>query len=185
MFILLFTYIIKTCKTPISKPSLTEIETIHDTFYTKKDTVFQDIPFIRYKDTGSIKTFLDTFVFIDSSCDFYKSQLVKLAKLYSTKNIYNDTILIDTFGYVNIVDTVLFNNLQNRTYHLNYAFTTKIVNNKNPFWYAGGSVYTNKKQAGLNATFGYVSSKRNMYNANVLMLNNNVYYGLGFNKAIR
>ena len=57
----------------------------------------------------------------------YPGLLIKyneLVKLLLSKNIYADTLKLDTLGYVAIADTIQENKLQNRGIHYNYKIPT-------------------------------------------------------------
>ena len=84
----------------------------------------------------------------------YPGLLVKyneLVKLLLSKNIYADTVKLDTLGYVAIADTIQENKLQNRGIHYNYkipTITEKITITKQApkrnQLYVGGGINTNK-----------------------------------------
>jgi len=84
----------------------------------------------------------------------YPGLLIKyneLVKLLLSKNIYADTLKLDTLGYVAIADTIQENKLQNRGIHYNYkipTITEKITITKQApkrnQLYVGAGINTNK-----------------------------------------
>ncbi len=89
--------------------------------------------------------------------DDLKAQYESLAKLYSARNIYKDTIKLDSIGYIALIDTVQYNQLDKRKYHYNYSIpvVTKYVQNPpRRQVYIGGGIAMNtvlvpQVQAGL------------------------------------
>jgi hypothetical protein len=78
-------------------------------------------------------------------------KLDTLIELYSMKNIYNDSIKIDTFGYVNVTDTVQENKLLGRSFITNIVIPEKTVTITNTIYpkpirqfYIGGGISGNR-----------------------------------------
>lgn len=66
----------------------------------------------------------------DTSYETLKRQFTKLSKDYTTRNIYKDTLDLDSIGFVYVVDSVQFNTLSKRNYTYSYKLPTitKTVN---------------------------------------------------------
>lgn len=92
------TYIIKT-KTITKKVHIASTDSSYD--------VTKDIKFIP-----------------DTSYEVLKRQFTKLSKDYTTKNIYKDSLVLDSVGFVYINDTVQFNTLSKRNYTYSYKLPT-------------------------------------------------------------
>lgn len=79
-----------------------------------------------------------------------------LVKELTAKNIYRDSVLLDSIGYVVVKDTVQFNKLQKRTYDYKYKIpeintTTTITKYAAPTrqLYFGGGIGKNNVQGGM------------------------------------
>lgn len=93
-----------------------------DTVYSVKDTViYRTVPV--YK-TIPLTTPLPPALVPSKNCDSLKSQFITLVKEHTDKNIYADSIAIDSFGYVHLTDTVQFNKLGKRTFRYDYKIPT-------------------------------------------------------------
>jgi hypothetical protein len=124
----------------------------------------------------------------DTSYPKLKEQYDALVVAYLAKNIYADTLKLDTLGYVAIADTLQKNELQNRSYKYNYKIPTihttttitKYAPSKGALFMGGG--VTGNKQIELQTIQGGVlyKSKRDKIFGLHIGLNNNsqVIYGL-------
>ena len=109
--------------------------------------------------------------------------------MHTARNMYIDTILIDTFGKVFIYDTVQFNKLGRRGILKNYTIPVIIKYIPTPIppqgqLYVGGGLdgtYINK-QVNLNmveAGLMYKNKKDQMYGAKAMLdFKGNLYYGI-------
>lgn len=143
---------------------------IHDTAYLPSDTIYK----------------------VDTSCEVTKGRFVKLVKSHVAKNIYVDTLRIDTIGYVKIYDTIQFNKLQGRGIKYRLVIPNKIEYVKVPAdpkrqLYVGGGLMADgtsiaKKSLILNAAelgLLYKNKKDQMYGAKAQVdFKGNVSYGL-------
>lgn len=139
-----------------------------DTVYSVKDTVI-------YRNVPVYKTIKPTLPlpaeFIPSKQpDTLKSQFNKLVDAHVVKNIYKDSIAIDSFGYVYITDTVQFNKLGKRTFTEKYKIpvVTKTVTEQAPpkrQLYIGGTIGINNVFTIDNASAGllYKNKKDQIY----------------------
>jgi hypothetical protein len=131
----------------------------------------------------------DPIYMLDTSCDLVKERFQKVVKAHTTKNMYIDTILIDSFGKVFIYDTVQFNTLGARKIAKNYAIPiitktiTTIIPPKRQLYIGGGldGTYINKQvnltmvQAGVM----YKNKKDQIYGVNAQIdSKGNLSYGL-------
>jgi hypothetical protein len=105
--------------TPCDSTSTTLIKT--DTVY--RDVVKTDIKKVKVflHDTTYVK---ETWMVADSNYGKLKHQFEDLVDLYASRNIYRDTINIDTIGNLVVIDTITHNNLRLRTYNHNYKIPT-------------------------------------------------------------
>lgn len=88
---------------------------VHDSLIIKKVPVKETI--------YDIDTLPPQYI-ADTNYPRLKAQYDELVKLFLSKNIFADTVKLDTLGYVAIADTVQENKLQNRGVHYNYKIPT-------------------------------------------------------------
>jgi hypothetical protein len=142
---------------------------IHDTLVTPSDTIYK----------------------VDTNCEITKARFIKLVKAHVARNIYVDTIRIDTLGYVHIYDTIQFNKLQGRGMKYRVVIPNQIQYVKVPAdpkrqLYVGGGLMADgtaiNKGLILNAAevgLLYKNKKDQMYGAKAQVdLKGNVSYGL-------
>jgi hypothetical protein len=144
MGVLLLVIFLQRCETgePITPvPPTTKIDTVwvkHDSvIYSKPKviTVIKEVPEIQYvPDTSYSKLVIQ-----------YKS----LVDLCTAKNVYSDTLKIDSIGYVNVLDTISKNRIQGRRfkYDLKYPVITKTITLQAPpktQVYIGGGLQGNQ-----------------------------------------
>lgn len=116
---------------------------------TKKLTVYK---------TDTVRLEGDT-IFIPSEVkEELKEQFNNLALQFSNRHIYEDTLLIDSIGYVCINDTVQYNLLQNRTFTYNYKIPTIKETIIKPQLYYGFQVNFNFLSGGIS-----YQKKNNIY----------------------
>lgn len=128
----------------------------------------------------------DPIYMLDTSCDIVKERFQKLVKLHTTKNMYIDTILIDTFGKIYVYDTVQFNTLGNRGIVKNYTIpiitrTIKVPAEPKRQLYVGGGLLATKDLMINAAELGliYKTKKDQMYGVKAqLDFKGNLSYGL-------
>ena len=151
---------------------------IHDSIITKKMTVKETI--------YDIDTLPPQYI-PDTNYPALKAQYELLVQQMLSKNIYADTLKLDTLGYVAIADTVQENKLQNRGIHYNYKIPTitekititKEAPKKNQV-YMGGGVNFNKTlmPQGLEVGLILKTKKDQIYNLSAGSdINGNVLYG--------
>lgn len=144
-------------------------ETTTDTVYVEKDTtIYKKGDDIVIHDTDTITRPGDTVFVPSSDCDELKAQYEELALLYKTRNIYYDSIPIDSFGYVYLLDTLQYNEFESREFTLDYSIpiiTNNTVSEPSHLLYLGGGLslgdgQINQVQLGLlykpgkNSVFG-------------------------------
>ena len=95
------------------------------------DTIWRDVVKTDYKrlkvlvrDTVALPG--DTVFIPDSNYDKLKLQYELLAKNYATRNIYRDSVQLDTLGFIVLTDTLQYNKVQSRFYEHNYKLPTVI-----------------------------------------------------------
>ena len=135
--ILLF---IERCSQP--KPDVPQPTIKHDTTYVKKDSIIHTKPKV-IKVAG--QSTIDTIYLPNPNYDKLLIQYRNLLTLYFNKNISSDTLKLDKYGKVFVLDTITKNVISGRTftYHLNIPEVTttitlppKLVNQV----YIGGSL---------------------------------------------
>jgi hypothetical protein len=95
---------------------------VYDTIWRSVvKTETKKISFIKH-DTSYVKG--DTIFVADLNYDNLKLQFNNLAKNYGARNIYRDSILLDTLGYITVLDTIQYNKVSSRTYIQNYKLPT-------------------------------------------------------------
>lgn len=116
---------------------------VHDSLIVKKMTVYKTLPPVH--DT------LPPQYIADTNYAALKVQYEKLLGLFLARNVYVDSLKLDSVGYVVVSDTVHSNKLDNRGYYYNYKIptihtTTTITKYAPPKtqMYAGGGIGGNK-----------------------------------------
>jgi hypothetical protein len=113
-------------------------------------------------------------------------KLDTLIELYSMKNIYNDSIKIDTFGYVNVTDTVQENKLLGRSFITNIVIPEKTVTITNTIYpkpkrqfYIGGGISGNKISPinSVNAGLLYKDRRDRIFGIGA-SYDGQIYYGI-------
>ena len=128
----------------------------------------------------------DPIYMFDTSCEKAKETFNKLVKKHVTRNMYIDTILIDTFGKVLVYDTVQFNQLGNRGIVKNYTIPiitryVKVPAEPKRQLYVGGGLLATKDLMINAAELGliYKTKKDQMYGVKAqLDFKGNLSYGL-------
>ena len=129
--------------------------TLHDTAWTAHDSLI--VKKLKVKEV--IHDTLPQEYIADTNYPKLKAQYDALVIAYLAKNIYADTVKLDTLGYIAVADTVYKNELQNRSYKYNYKIptvtvTTTITKQAPPkgALFMGGGVTGNKN--GLDVLHG-------------------------------
>ena len=99
-----------------------EVVTVHDTTWQVHDSLI--IKKLKIKETIYETIQTPPEYIADTSYPRLKEQYDSLVVAYLAKNIYADTLKLDTLGYVAIADTLQKNSLQNRSYKYNYKIPT-------------------------------------------------------------
>jgi len=99
--------------------------TIHDTIWKVHDSLI--VKKLKIKEV--IHDTLPPEYIADTNYPKLKAQYDALVVAYLAKNIYADTVKLDTLGYVAVADTVHKNELHGRSYKYNYKIPTVTVTN--------------------------------------------------------
>lgn len=179
---LLFTVALqnKGCNAPNLKA---DTVTLHDTAWTIHDSLI--VKKLKIKQT--IHDTLPAEYIADTNYPILKLQYEALVSAFLDKNIYTDTLKLDTLGYIAVADTVYKNELQNRSYKYNYKIptvtvTTTITKQAPPkgVLFIGGGVTGNKN--GLDVLQGgllYKSKHDKVLGLHIgINGNNQVVYGI-------
>jgi len=179
---LLFTVALqnKGCNNPNLKA---DTVTLHDTAWKIHDSLI--IKKLKVKEI--IHDTLPAEYIADTNYPKLKAQYDALVVAYLVKNIYADTVKLDTLGYVAVADTVHKNEIHGRSYKYNYKIptvtvTTTITKQAPPkgALFIGGGVTGNKN--GLELLQGgllYKSKRDKMFGLHVgINGNNQVVYGV-------
>jgi hypothetical protein len=136
-----------------------EVVTVHDTTWQVHDSLI--IKKLKVKETIYETIQTPPEYIADTSYPRLKEQYDSLVVAYLAKNIYTDTLKLDTLGYVAIADTLQKNNLQNRSYKYNYKIptihTTTTITKYAPLknqLYIGGGVIGDKTSGVENVNLG-------------------------------
>jgi len=124
VIVLMFTVTLqhKGCNAPQIKA---DTVTLHDTTWQTHDSLI--IKKLVIKNT--IHDTLPPEYIADTNYPKLKAQYDALVVSYLAKNIYADTVKLDTLGYVAVADTVHKNELLGRSYKYNYKIPTITVTN--------------------------------------------------------
>jgi len=120
----------------------------------------------------------------DTSYETLKAQFTKLSRDYTARNIYKDTLVLDSIGFVHIADSVQFNTLLNRKYTYSYKLpivtkTTTITNYAKPVrqLYAGVGI-NSLGVSSINAGVMYKSRRDQLYGLTLGVNNDQLVYGV-------
>ena len=158
---------------------------------TKIDTLWKEVHDTIKKDVPiyvSIPTKPGPEYIPSDNCDSLRKQYLVLRDKYITRNVYVDTIKIDTFGIVKVIDTVQFNRLLTRLSipDLKIPIITKettIIKKTDPVrqLYIGGNLFGNQNSLqAITPGLIYKTKKDQIYQANVgLNFDGQLTFGLG------
>jgi hypothetical protein len=133
--------------------------TVHDTLWKVHDSLI--IKKLKIKEVIHDTIQTPPEYIADTSYPKLKAQYDALVVSHLAKNIYADTVKLDTLGYVAIADTIHKNSLKNRSYKYNYKIPTvhttttitKYTPPKNQL-YIGGGMDGNKTSGLTNVNLG-------------------------------
>ena len=170
----------KGCNAPQIKA---DTVTLHDTTWQTHDSLI--IKKLVIKNT--IHDTLPPEYIADTNYPKLKAQYDALVVSYLAKNIYADTVKLDTLGYVAVADTVHKNELLGRSYKYNYKIPTITVTNTitkqapaKGALFMGGGVTGNKSGLDLlNGGLLYKSKQDKLFGLNIgINGNSQVVYGV-------
>lgn len=120
----------------------------------------------------------------DTSYETLKRQFTKLSKDYTTRNIYKDTLDLDSIGFVYVVDSVQFNTLSKRNYTYSYKLPT-ITKTVNTITYAKpvrqiyvGLGVSTLGVGSMNVGAIYKSRRDQLYGVTLSVDNDQLVYGV-------
>ena len=158
---------------------------------TKVDTLWREVHDTVTKEVPvyvSIPTKPGPEYIPSDNCDSLKQQYLSLRDKHISKNVYVDTIKIDTFGIVQVVDTLQFNKLKKRTTISDYKIPviikeTTITKPADPVrqLYIGGNLFGNRNSMQvITPGLLYKNKKDQIYQLNVgLNFDGQITFGLG------
>lgn len=158
---------------------------------TKVDTLWREVHDTVTKDVPvyvSIPTKPGPEYIPSDNCDSLRQQYLVLRDRYLVKNVYVDTIKLDTFGIVQVIDTVQFNKLKKRTRIDDYKIPviikeTTITKPADPVrqLYIGGNLFGNRNSMQvITPGLLYKNKKDQIYQLNVgLNFDGQITFGLG------
>jgi len=123
----------------------------------------------------------------DTNYPKLKAQYDALVSAFLVKNIYADTVKLDTLGYIAVADTVYKNEIYNRSYRYSYKIPTVTVTNTITKYapakgalFMGGGIAGNKNGIELlQGGFLYKSKKDKVFGLNLgINGNSQIVYGL-------
>lgn len=157
--------------------------TVHDTSWQVHDSLIVK----KMKVTETIHDTLPPEYIADTNYPKLLAQYMKLAEAHLAKNIYTDTLKLDTLGYIAVADTVQKNELLNRAYSYQYKIPTVTVTNTITKYappkgalYIGGGV-SGEKTNGINSVrtgLLYKTKKNTMFGVHAGFANNQLVYGV-------
>ncbi len=158
----------------------TKIDTV---LIEKTDTIKKEVPvYISIPSKPSIN-------YIPSdNCDSLRKQYLTLRDKHITRNVYKDTIKLDSIGMITLIDTVQFNKLLKRVTINNYQIpiitkTNTIIKQTDPKrqLYIGGNLFGDKNQLQLfTPGLIYKDKKDRMYQVNAgFNFDGSITFGLG------
>jgi hypothetical protein len=157
--------------------------TLHDTTWQVHDSLI--IKKLKIKEV--IHDTLPPEYIADTNYPKLKAQYEALVSAFLVKNIYADTVKLDTLGYVSVADTVYKNEIHNRSYRYSYKIPTVTVTNTITKYapakgalFMGGGIAGNKNGVELlQGGFLYKSKKDKVFGLNLgINGNNQIVYGV-------
>lgn len=175
----------KACKPSVEKPKADTVKivktvyiTIHDTIKTSPKIITKILPGKQ----------LPPQYIPDTNYAKLKAQFQKLVAAHLTKNVYTDTLKLDSLGTVTINDTTQFNKLGRRGYLVDLKIPKQIVNNyittpqkpvRQVYFGVGVTSTTTVSNVGLRGSLLYKDKKDNMFSPSATVLTNGiVVYGI-------
>jgi hypothetical protein len=167
------------------------IETIDEPIVlTKYDTVWKHTHDTIIKKVNVVKIIhpKEPVFLPGDNIDTCKSRFNELAKEYTAKLVYCDTIKLDSIGIITVVDTVSYNKIKDRKYIRNYKIplvtkTTTIIKPTDPKrqLYFGGNLFGNNRNLqSISPGIIYKDKKDRIFQANVgLNFDGQIIYGIG------
>jgi hypothetical protein len=161
-----------------------EIVTVHDTAWQVHDSLI--VKKIKIKETIHDTIATPPEYIADTNYPILKLQYEALVSAFLAKNVYADTVKLDTLGYVAVADTVYKNELLNRSYKYNYKIPTITVTTTITKYaplkgslFIGGGIAGNRNNLGvLQGGLLYKSKKDKIFGLNIGINNNSqVIYG--------
>ena len=157
--------------------------TLHDTAWTIHDSLI--IKKLKVKEV--IHDTLPAEYIADTNYPKLKAQYEALVSAFLVKNIYADTVKLDTLGYLAVADTVYKNEIYNRSYRYSYKIPTITVTNTITKYapakgalFMGGGITGNKNGVELlQGGFLYKSKKDKVFGLNLgINGNSQIVYGV-------
>ncbi len=170
----------KGCNAPQIKA---DTVTLHDTTWQVHDSLI--IKKLKIKEV--IHDTLPPEYIADTNYPKLKAQYDALVAAYLVKNIYADTVKLDTLGYVSVADTVYKNEIHNRSYRYSYKIPTVTVTNTITKYapakgalFMGGGITGNKNGVELlQGGLLYKSKKDKVFGLNLgINGNSQIVYGV-------
>ena len=171
-------------KTGCNSPEIkADTVTLHDTTWQVHDSLI--IKKLKIKEV--IHDTLPPEYIADTNYPKLKTQYEALVSAFLVKNIYADTVKLDTLGYVAIADTVHKNEIYNRSYRYSYKIPTITVTNTITKYapakgalFMGGGIAGNKNGVELlQGGFLYKSKKDKVFGLNLgINGNSQIIYGV-------
>lgn len=149
--------------------------TVHDTTYEVRDSLIVKRMTV-YKTLPVVHDTLPPQYIADTNYAALKVQYENLLSLFLAKNVYRDSLKLDSVGYIVVSDTVHSNKLDNRGYQYHYKIptvhtTTTITKYAPPKsqLYVGGGIGGNKTLGvtSLNAGVLLKTKSDQIYNVTV------------------
>lgn len=156
---------------------------VHDTSWQVHDSLI--VKKVKIKEV--IHDTLPVEYIADTNYPKLKAQYDAVVKGYLAKNIYADTLKLDTLGYIAVADTVQKNELLSRSYSYQYKIPTITKTTTITKWtpakgalYVGGGV-SGDKTNGINSVRGgllYKTKKNTMFGVHAGFASNQLIYGV-------
>ncbi len=163
---LLVVILLQMCKKPLDT---TTTIVYSDTIWVKKDSTIYSNPKLIIRE-GSVDSVILKEYLPDTNYNKLLAQYNSLVTNYLTKNVYEDSLKIDSVGYVYVKDEVMSNALTGRTYNYNLTYpiihdsVVKYAAPQREFYFGGG---IQGFQGGVIRTFNtgllYKDKKQRIY----------------------
>lgn len=176
----------RACNNSSELTPIIDTVTVYDTTYKQVEKVIYKKPKLFSSDSSFVN--IDPVYLPDTNYAALKIQFETLVNSHTVKNIYQDSIKLDSLGYVSLTDTVQFNSIIGRKIYYDYKIPTvyktttitKTAPQKRQL-FIGGSLSLNKQHEDLFISTGLLYKNKKDHIIGITAGTNTeglLYYGI-------